>query len=544
VSETDPGASWTVSGEGSVSVSAGGSAAKTVTNNHTLGSLEVTKSVNWNGVPSVNPTTFEICVKGPSFPLGTEQGACQDFTYPGGLTKSWSGLLPGSYAVSETDPGASWTVSGEGSVSVSAGGSAAKTVTNERKLGSLVLTKFVDWNKTTPIDGQTFEICITGPSYGQPNCKTFTYDIDKEESDLVQTWSSLIPGEYTVTESDVSGPGGLSSWTVELPSEVFVPTDGGTEEATVTNTRDTGEFTITKTLTGGPNGFTGPFPITYLCTLEGVKDLTETKSLAAGETWPVTGIPTGYKCSVTEELPGAPDGYTWSTPVITDNEAPTADGIVQVVKIVAETVEETETPAFVAAITVANQLTENPTTRSSAGGLSITKTLSGGPADFNGKFQVQYSCTNGGPSGTVSLAAGATETVFNVPNGSVCTVTEPNLPTPPTGYTWATPKISGSGGTVTNGSTIAVTVANTLNEGFVPPVLPATIEQETPTLITAPAPATVGVPEAATIPTAVPAGGGYDGPRKDVPVWMLALMLLGLVGAVGAATRKRSVSEQ
>ena len=149
---------------------------------------------------------------------------------------------------------------------------------------------------------------------------------------------------------------------------MVVPEDGGIEGATVTNTRDTGEFTITKTLTGGPNGFTGPFPITYLCTLEGVDDLTGTKSIAAGETWKVAGIPTGYKCSVTESLPGAPDGYSWSTPIITDNEEPTADGIVHGRQDRHQQVEETETPPFVATITVANQLTQNPTTPCSVGG--------------------------------------------------------------------------------------------------------------------------------------------------------------------------------
>ena len=57
-------------------------------------------------------------------------------------------------------------------------------------------------------------------------------------------------------------------------------------------------------------------------------------------------------------------------------------------------------------------------------------------------------------------------------------------------------------------------------------------------------PTFVAVPAKATIPTAVPAGGGYYGPRKQVPVGALILVFVGLVGAVAAATRKRVLREE
>ncbi len=85
-----------------------------------------------------------------------------------------------------------------------------------------------------------------------------------------------------------------------------------------------------------------------------------------------------------------------------------------------------------------------------------------------------------------------------------------------------------------------MTVANALNAPIVPPVLPAVV----PPAIVPPLPATVPVPAKATIPTSVPAGGGYEGPRKDVPLGALVLMMIGLVGAVGAATRKRMLREE
>ena len=54
------------------------------------------------------PTTFEICINGPSFRLGTEVGACRMRTLT--ARPSPTGLIPGSYDVTETDPGNMWTV--------------------------------------------------------------------------------------------------------------------------------------------------------------------------------------------------------------------------------------------------------------------------------------------------------------------------------------------------------------------------------------------------------------------------------------------------
>ncbi|RME80270.1 MAG: DNRLRE domain-containing protein, partial [Caldilineae bacterium] len=61
--------------------------------------------------------------------------------------------------------------------------------------GSLEVTKVVNWNGVTPDTGQTFEICITGASYPSGNCQNADYDGG------VLSWSNLIPGVYTVTET-------------------------------------------------------------------------------------------------------------------------------------------------------------------------------------------------------------------------------------------------------------------------------------------------------------------------------------------------------
>ncbi|RME42297.1 MAG: hypothetical protein D6791_18115 [Chloroflexi bacterium] len=132
------------------------------------------------------------------------------------------------YTVTETSPGAEWTVSGSPTtVTVPTdGGTGTATISNTRKLGSLEVTKVVNWNGVTPDTGQTFEICITGASYPSGNCQNADYDGG------VLSWNNLIPGVYTVTETS---PG--AEWTVSgSPTTVTVPTDGGTGTATITNT--------------------------------------------------------------------------------------------------------------------------------------------------------------------------------------------------------------------------------------------------------------------------------------------------------------------
>ena len=130
----------------------GGKDTASVSNTRKLGSLDVVKTVNWNGVTPDPTKTFEICIKGPSFPLGTEVGACKNADFDG-QTLTWTGLIPGSYDVTETDPGNMWTVVVTDSPAVVPvdGGKDTASVSNTRKLGSLdvvktVNTKTVNWD--------------------------------------------------------------------------------------------------------------------------------------------------------------------------------------------------------------------------------------------------------------------------------------------------------------------------------------------------------------------------------------------------------------
>ncbi len=240
--------------------------------------------------------TFEICITGPSFP----NGDCQ--TISDGETATWSDLEPGEYTVSETDPGAEWTVSGTGAVTVNSGETASVTVTNEEKarytichvaglaaqpanyiilrdmpwqaifgqaghfeengtpragheqdffintpedearcapppLGSLTVNKVVEGDAPA---GQTFEVCITGPSFPDGDCQTIS-------AGGSATWSDLEPGEYTVSETD---PG--ANWSVSGEGGVTVSGGGDGASATITNTYTppNGALEVTKVCEG------------------------------------------------------------------------------------------------------------------------------------------------------------------------------------------------------------------------------------------------------------------------------------------------------
>ena len=291
----------------------GGTAAASVTNTRKLGGLEVTKTVNWNGITAVESQIFEICIKGSSYPLGSEPGACQSAGYNGGKL-TWINLAPGSYTVIETNPGNMWTVQVAGSpanVPID-GGSVSASVTNTRKNGGLQITKTVNWNGITPVETQTFEICISGPTYPDGDCKTTDYDGD------TLIWGSLVPGDYTVTETD---PG--SEWTVVIDaSPVTIPVDGTTASASVTNTRKLGSLEITKQVNW--NGVTPVEGTTFTICIQGPSypatpnckiftyptNLTQTWTDLIPGDYTVTEPATGGPGAAPQERPGAtPRGH-------------------------------------------------------------------------------------------------------------------------------------------------------------------------------------------------------------------------------------------
>jgi hypothetical protein len=110
------------------------------------------------------------------------------------------------------------------------------------------------------------------------------------------------------------------------------------------------------------------------------------------------------------------------------------------------------------AVTVANSLTRD------TGSLKITKTVDKGSSSFSiGSFGVHVVCSgdlNSPYDRTIVYPTPGYITITGIPTGSSCAVTEPTLPTAPTGYSWGDPVITGIPATITKDSPAAVTVAN------------------------------------------------------------------------------------
>jgi hypothetical protein len=130
VTETDPGPRFSVAGSGiTVTVPSEDTATATVTNTwipsgEEFGRVEVTKVVDGDGAPADD--TYRICLTGPD-PSTTE--ICK--TVVGEGTVTFDDLVPGRYAVTETDPGENYAVAfTPATVDVTIGELAKATVTN------------------------------------------------------------------------------------------------------------------------------------------------------------------------------------------------------------------------------------------------------------------------------------------------------------------------------------------------------------------------------------------------------------------------------
>ncbi len=334
--------------------------------------------------------------------------------------------LPGfTFGTPTFSPSATVTIPSENGSSVTV--TTNNTVT--RDVGALTISKTLD-------DGGSG---FAGDFTIHYDCGTDVGDVTvaagaSESVNGIPTGSSC-----TVTEPTLPNPPTGYGWaTPDISGSPATISAAAPVEVGVANVlvRGVGGLKISKTLDAAGSGFTGNFTIHYNCGGFDVGDVT----VAAGASATVNAIPTGSSCTVTEPtLPTAPAGYSWKTAVITGSPA-------------------TISAAAPVEVTVANALVRD------VGALKITKTLDDGGSGFTGNFTIHYDC-GGTHVGNVTVAAGASETVNGIPTGSSCTVTEPILPTPPTGFGWAPPDITGSPATISVAVPAEVTVANVLVRG-------------------------------------------------------------------------------
>ena len=293
----------------------------------------------------------------------------------------------------------------------------------------------------------------------------------------------------TVNESLPAAPAGYTFGTPTFSESSGTPNDGivtittkgATVEVTTVNTltRDVGSLTLSKVLSGGPAEYAGPFTINYDCNDGLAHD--GSKSVAAGATSSaITGIPTGTQCTISETLPAAPAGYSFGSPSFS--------------------------PAATVTISAKDQTVNVQTTNTltgDVGSLTLSKVLSGGPAEYAGPFTINYDCNDGlAHDGSKSVAAGATSSaITGIPTGTQCTISE-TLPAAPAGYSFGSPSFSPAA-TVTisaKDQTVNVQTTNTLTLIPPPPVTPPPV---TPTPKT-----DISVTKAATPSVQLPLGGG------------------------------------
>jgi hypothetical protein len=201
------------------------------------GALDVSKVVDVSGIINASSIvdSFTIEVIGPSYPGGITQ--VFDFDGASVSPDPWSltNLIPGLYTVTETVQGVSytWNVSGEGDVSVTAGSTASKTITNTFVPGSLEITKVVELGDVINPSGidETFTVTVTGPSYPNGHVITFTLVDGVITSTNPVVLLNLIPGSYTIVETDAG-----AEWTEVVTSSPTAVSAGAQAQATVTNT--------------------------------------------------------------------------------------------------------------------------------------------------------------------------------------------------------------------------------------------------------------------------------------------------------------------
>jgi uncharacterized repeat protein (TIGR01451 family) len=257
------------------------------------------------------------------------------------------------------------------------------------------------------------------------------------------TWSaSGLPAGLAVDSSSgaVSGtPGATGNATITASTTIAGQTCSGTTALTV-DPAPTGSLKVAKTVTGKPAGFTSPgFSVQVDCSDNSFDQML---TLADGASQTISGIPTGTTCTVTEAtpLPTAPTGYSYGTPVVSPSGAQTIGN------------------GTTLAVTVTNPLSKK------LGSLQVSKVVSGAPSGFSSPdYTLHVACSDNSFDQDVTLKAGVSQTIGNIPDGTSCTVTEPGQPVPPAGYSYGTAVITPSGAvTIVGDTTVSVSVENPL----------------------------------------------------------------------------------
>ncbi len=298
-------------------------------------------------------------------------------------------------------------------------------ITNDYRTGSLIVAKQVTGPGAAFGDGPFhFAVRCALAGLGDP---VFVDGLTLGAGSLTSAPLGPIPvgSDCRVTETAAGGATSAAD-----PADVTIPDDtatANTATATLVNDFGVGSFTVTKTVDDGgaldadghPVAYPGRYRFTVACDFDGTALSLPTQdasfALAAGENHPITGLPQGAACSVTE----------------------TGSGNAALV-----TVQLDGRPA-VAATTADLTIGEAPVTVAVTnhyrmGAATITKLVTGtGAAAWgNGPFTLHTACTldTDADDATAPVTVFAVDhqvtrpepdwTITNLPSGADCTVTE------------------------------------------------------------------------------------------------------------------------
>ena len=448
------GFTTTVTGDATGTITRNEESEVVFTNTRHLGGLTVTKKIDGNGKDEEKDFKFTVTLEHDTLPLNNYYGvqfsnvaleegeigykATATFTLKGGETKALTGIPAGTkYTVTEQDYTAEGYVTDtptNATGEITHGGNPTVTFKNTRKVGGLTVSKTVTGNDSDANKAFDITVTLTAPagvnlvgSYKGAQSGNINVPATSAGASWTKTFS-LKNGEsinftglpektaYEVSEADYAAEG-------------YVKTVSGTESGSITeatatvaytNTRDTGDLVITKTVTGSGREVNRKFDFTLTLTknehganVDGTYDTTLTTTTEAGTTTEdgtltVSGGTAEFKLKhgQTITIKGLPDGTGYEVTEI----VPTADGYTVAKTGDAGTIDK-DTPA---AATFTN--TRN------IGGFTVTKVEEG-----NG-FEEGYPNTQDAYDITVTLTPPAGVTLVGYVNGTALsaagTVTE------------------------------------------------------------------------------------------------------------------------
>ena len=324
-----------------------------------------------------------------------------------------------------------------------------RTETNTLTIGDRVSTK-VTLNNTADVAKApgTFQVTktVTGAQAGDKEF-TFTYTCTdgtegtlKAKADGEAVTGPKVPTGTQCTVTEDAKTAAIDGYTLAAPEAqtVTAPEKDQVVNTSFTNTytRDTGTFSIAKSVQGGPEGAAnGSYSFTYTCDGDVQGTLT-----VPGDGTAVSSpkIPTGVSCTLAEDAASAAkDGYSVASTLSQDSVTIAKDQTV--------------------AVTATNTYTRD------TGTFSVSKSVKGDYAPQAGEtVKVGYTCNDpDSTKGTLDVPMdGSAVSGPTLPTGTVCTLNEDNTSAQREGYAVST-AYSATTATIAKDQAPNVSVTNT-----------------------------------------------------------------------------------